>query len=110
MIVVDATLLVALVLGTASHLRATLFASSIVSPALQQFTLDLLIHVTAAALYDGRFVARWTLAQVAPGGTNMVRPGAATGQLLPADSLAHRDCVQTGFAFALHDGLFAARA
>lgn len=71
-IVVDATLLITLVLGAASHPRATLLASSVVSPALQQFALDLLIHVTAAAFDDGGFVTRWTHAQVAPGGTNMV--------------------------------------
>lgn len=106
MIVIDATLLVALVLGTATHPGATFLAAGIVSACLKLLALDLLIHMTATTLDESGFVARKTLTQVASGVANMMRTRGTTRKLLSTDSLTNRDRIQARFAFSFDDGLF----
>lgn len=110
MVVVDAAFLVAFVLGATSHPRAALLAARIVRSRLQLFALDLLIHVTAAALDHGSLVARRTLVRMTFGGAHVVSARTSAGQLLAAGGFARRYWIQTAFAFTLDDGLFATRA
>lgn len=105
MIVIDAALLVALVLGAGAHPSATFLAAGIVGSGLQLLALDLLIHVAATTLDQSGFVARWTFIQVASGVANVVCSRAAARKLLSTDGLTNWDGVQTGFAFSFHDGL-----
>lgn len=108
MIVIDAALLVALVLGTGAHPSAAFLAAGIVGSGLELLALDLLVHVAATTLDQGGLVARWTFVQVASGVANVVCSGRATRKLLSADGLTNWDGVQTGFAFSFHDGLLPA--
>lgn len=108
MIVVDAALLVALVLGTGAHPGATFLAAGVVGAGLELLALDLLIHVAATALDQSGLVARWTFVQVASGVADVVCSGRATRKLLSTDGLANWDRVQTGFAFSFYDGLLSA--
>lgn len=108
MVVVDAALLVAFVLGAAAHTVAAFLAASVVGSGLQLFALDLLVHVTTAAFDGCGFVARRTFFQVTFGVANVVRSGTSAGQLLSTDGFARWDGVQTAFTFSLDDGLLSA--
>lgn len=94
MVVIDATLLVALVLGTATYPSTAFLAAGIVSACLELFALDLLIHMTATTLDESGFVARRTLTQVTSDVANMMRTGGTTRKLLSTDSLTNRDRIQ----------------
>lgn len=94
-IVIDATLLIALVLGTAAHPSATFLAAGIVGTCLELLALDLLIHVTAATLDDGGFVAWRTLTQVTTGLANVMCTRSTTRKLLSTDCLADRNWIKT---------------
>lgn len=107
-IVVDAAFLVAFVLGAASHPRAAFLAASVVGSSLQLFALDLLVHVAAATLDHRGLVAGWAFVQMAFGGAHVMSAGTSARELFAADGFADRNRVQTAFAFALDDGLFAA--
>lgn len=67
MVKVDAAFLVAFVFGATSHPVATFLAPRIIGTGLKLFALHLLIHVTTAAFYDGRFVTRRTFPEVTLG-------------------------------------------
>lgn len=105
MIVIDAALLVALVLGTDAHPSATLLAAGIVGACLKLLALDQLIHVTATALDEGGLVARRTLTQVASGVANVMGTRGTARKLPSTDSLTNRDGIQARFAFSFDDGL-----
>lgn len=107
-VVVDAALLVAFVLGTGPHPSAAFLATGVVGASLQELTLDLLVHVTTAALDHGGFVTRRTFLQVALGRTDVVGAGSAARELLTANGFADRDRIEATLAFSLDDGLLTA--
>lgn len=108
-IVIDATFLVALVFGAASHPVAAFLAPRIIGTGLKLFAFHLLIHVATATLDDGGFVARWTLLQVTLGGAYVVSSGRTTVELLSTNCFTNWDRIQTGFAFSLDNCLLPAR-
>lgn len=82
---IDATFLVTLVFGAATHSTAALLTSCIIGSGLKLFAFHLLVHVAAAAFDNSRFITRRTIAQVAFGDTYVMSTRGATEKLLPTD-------------------------
>lgn len=88
---VDAALLVALVSAAATLLDAPFPASCIVGTRGQLGAFHFLVHVAAAALHTGLFIAGRTLADVAFAHAHVRTAGLAAGQWFLANVGAQRN-------------------